>query len=524
MDRTEAIFASLARERSARKTDGSTRKAEELLGRLLPKQRAVVLDSAKRKALLCAARAGKSYTFAVYILWTLLTIPRADILFIAFIRSEAKEILWMLLKELNEEFQLGFSFGEAELVVTNGKGGRARLAGCESWGDVDKFRGVPRHLVILDEAATWHAQLLADLISKVIEPRLGDYKGTLVIGGTPGQILAGPFYDATGPEATVIEAGADGGRRATSRPYEQRLDSVWVDVAWKWSLHGWALAENTSERGSSAYEEALKLKVGNGWSDDNPIWVREYLGRWMADDSKLVFRYEPARNTWAPRDSERTPDNPFALPTGHYWRFVISCDMGFHDPFALQIGAFSDTHPDLFQVYEYEATRLTVAGVAGAVKHVLELIDASDIEAMVADLQGLGGMVVETLGQEYGLWFEKLEQKDKRDHIELANSGLVERRVWVLAGSRLNDEMLYLAWDSTGLKTRANQANHNCDAFLGVMRHSRHLEARPIAVKPRPGTPEWHQAQQLEERRAEGRKAQRMSRNDAAPNDSDFHI
>lgn len=530
MDRLDAVFAKLSEERRQRKADPSIQKAAEILSRAQPQQRDVILDPAKRKAVLCAARAGKSYTFALYILHTLLVIPRADVLYIAFIRSEAKEIMWMLLKALDEEFQLGFRFAEQDLVITNGKGGRARLAGCESWGDVDKFRGVPRHLVILDEAATWHAQLLDDLIHKVIEPRLGDFKGTLVIGGTPGEILAGPFYAATGPEAVAIEVD-DGARHAKSRPWQARNDSAWADVAWKWSLHGWALADNQSERGQNAYEEALALKRRNKWSDDNPIWVREYLGRWMADDSKLVFRYEPARNNWNPDDAKdphrapdgRTADNPFALPAGHYWRFVISADMGFHDPFALQVGAFSDTHPDLFQVYEYEEVKLTVAGVANAVRKVLELVDADDVEVMVGDFQGLGGMVLETLGQEYGLWFEPLAQRDKRDHVEISNSGLVEKRIWILAGSRLSDEMLYLAWDATGLKTRPNQPNHNCDAFLGVVRHSRHLEARPAPVKPQPGTPEFEIDRERNERLEIGKKRQRAARG-GEPNDNDFQL
>jgi hypothetical protein len=522
MDRLDAIFEGFREERRRRKADPSAEKAAALLERAQPQQRDVILDPAKRKAVLCAARAGKSYTLALYILHTLLVEPRADVLYIAFIRSEAKEIMWMLLKGLDEEFQLGFKFGEAELVITNGRGGRARLAGCESWGDVDKFRGVPRHLVVLDEAATWHAQLLDDLIHKVIEPRLGDYKGTLVLAGTPGEILAGPFHDATGPEATAIVED-DGARRAVSRPFAARADASWADVAWKWSLHGWALADNQSERGQNAYAEALALKARNKWSDDNPIWVREYLGRWMADDSKLVFRFEPGKNTWAPREDDRSAANPFGLPAGHYWRFVVACDMGFHDPFALQVGAFSDTHPDLFQVYEYEATRLTVAGVAQAVKRVLELIDAEDVEAMVADLQGLGGMVVESLGQEHGLWFEKLEQRDKRDHVELANSGLVDRRIWIMGGSRLSEEMLYLAWDATGLKTRPNQPNHNCDAFLGVVRHSRHLEARPAPDVPLPGTPAFEAVRERGERLALGKKLQRAARG-GEPNDSDFQV
>lgn len=516
----DAIFSRLAAERAQRTKDPSKHKARELLERLFPEQRAFVEDPARRKALLCPARAGKSFTFAVSILVALLTIPRANILYVTFIRTQSKEILWNILKRLNEEFQLKLTFGEAELTVTNGRGAWARLAGCESWGDTDKIRGVPRHLVILDEAQIWHAQLLADLVLEVIEPRLGDYKGTLALGGTPGPVLAGMFYDATGPGAAEIALDANGNRRSVSRPYVERDDAKWEGVVYKWSQHGWPLSANTSAEGKSAYEELKANIIRNGWTDENPILVREGYGRWMADDSKLVFRYQPDRDDWIP--GERTAENPFGLPLGHAWQFGICADMGFHDPFALQVGAWSDTYPDLLQVYEDELVRGTVSGVAELVKKAEALIDEGGIVSSVADLQGLGGMVVETLAAEHNVFFEKLEQRDKRDHIEMTNAGFVDRRIKLMKGSRLGMEMLYLAWDPSGLKPRPNQPNHHCDAFLGVVRHSRHLEAViPEHGASPAGTPAAINALALEEENHAAARARQRARKDQQDADHD---
>ena len=506
--RLEAVFQELARERAGRTRNTSAMRATKLLDRLLPMQRAFVDDPSTRKAILCPSRAGKSYTLALYLLHTLCTVPRASVLYVAFIRSEAKEIMWQLIKGLDEEFELGLTFGEADLTINTRRGGVARLAGCGSWGDIDKFRGVPRHLVILDESATCNAQLLSDLVYKVIEPRLGDYKGTLVMAGTPGEVLAGPFYDVTGPNAFNVTAADDGTMRAMSRPYAERADGKWRDIQWAWSVHGWPKSANTSEPGQNAWAEALKLKERNGWSNESPIWVREHLGRWIADDSKLVSRYDAGRDDWTP--GARTAENPFGLPEGHAWRFVVACDMGFHDPFALQVGAYSDTHPDLHQVYEYEATGLTVTGVADAIRKVHALIDPEDIEIEVGDMQGLGGMVIETLATEHGIYLEPLAQKDKRDHIEMANAGFVDGRIKILRGSRLAQEMLYLAWDVSLMKPRGNQANHNFDAWLGVVRHSRHLDARPALILPKPGTPEFRaERENAEEDRIASREKKR---------------
>lgn len=484
--RQQHVFEKLRREIAKAKKDPSHVKAQELLSRLFPEQRALQDDPYPRKALLCPRRSGKSFFFAIYILHTLLTVRRASILYIAETRYQAKEILWNLLKALDDEFQLGLKFGEAELTITNGKGSWARLAGCESSGDTNKLRGVPRHLVILDETASWNDGLLRDLMIEVVEPSLGDYKGTLVIGGTPGAILAGPFYDATGPSASTIDLDDDGNSYAAARPYTERNDEKWTDVKFGWSLHGWPLSANISKEGKSALEAAEALKRRNRWSDENPIWVREYLGRWMADNDRLVFRYLPEKNNW--KREAQTTENPFGLPKGHAWKYVLSCDMGFYDPFALQVGAFSDTHPDLFQVYEFSGVKLSISAVAKAIKEFYSLVDVAAIEEQVADLQGLGGQVVEELAQTHGIYLTKLEQRDKPDHIELFNSGLVDSRIHVLENSDLAAEMLYLSWDRSGLKSKSNQANHHCDAFLGVVRHSRHLEATIPEPPPQPGS------------------------------------
>lgn len=486
--RLDAVFQKLAEERAGRAKEPAIAKTDALMRRLFQLQRDVILDPCRRKAVLCAGRAGKSFCFAVYILVGLLSIPRANILFIAYIRSEAKEIIWQQVKALDEEFELGLRYSEAELTITNGRGAWARIAGCETWGDVDKFRGIARHLVILDETATWPPELLRYLIQEVLEPRLGDYRGTLVMGGTPGDVLAGMFYEATAEDVALqLRFDDDGNASSHSRPYAERDEPRWEGVNWIWSLHRWELRDNVSERGQSAYAEAEERKRKNGWPSDHPTWMREYRGRWMGNSERLVTRYDSARDDWEP--GERTADNPFGLPEGHAWRYVLSCDMGFHDPFALEVGAFSDTHPELRHVYEFQAPGLTVGGVAAEIKKVYALVDRDDIEAEVADLQGLGGMVVETLAEEHDIHLDKLEQREKRDHIELCNAGLFDGQIKILRGSDLSREMATLAWDQTGLKMRGNQPNNCFDAFLGVVRHSRHLEARPLTVKPKPGTP-----------------------------------
>jgi hypothetical protein len=41
------------------------------------------------------------------------------------------------------------------------------------------------------------------------------------------------------------------------------------------------------------WHQALLEKERNQWTDDNPVWKREWLGLWAADDTENVFRYRP---------------------------------------------------------------------------------------------------------------------------------------------------------------------------------------------------------------------------------------
>src|SRR5262249_45381405 len=191
--------------------------------------------------------------------------------------------------------------------------------------------------------AAW-PRLLRNLVEEVLPLRLIDRRGTLILGGTPGNVLQGPFWEWTDRPARVIRTVGNG-RVAFARPYRERLLPKWQDVAVTVSLHTWTLAENTAR--PDIWLAMLEQKRAQDISDDNPIWRREALGEWVADHTNKLYRFEPARNTWTPDPEARTP---FKLPEGHDWYYVIGVDFGYTDPLAIVTLAFSDSHPVLFQV------------------------------------------------------------------------------------------------------------------------------------------------------------------------------
>lgn len=503
-----AAFLANAKKKVEASSDIPARKAAEgLLAILFKQQRDFIQDPEKRKSLLCPRRSGKSYAASVYLLVTALLTPGSISVFLTLTRDRAKQILWRPLKNLAARFDTEAVANETELSLTLPNGSRIRLGGCETPADIDKWRGEAFHLVLIDETKSFPAALLAELLEEALEPALGDYDGTLAIMGTPGSILEGTFYDATGPHALIPFRDEEGNKRAYARPYAEAEQPQWSGIYFEWSFHSWTVQDNTAK--PQLWSRALALKARKGWSDANPKWIREYLGRWITDDGELVYQYNAARNSWTP--GPRTRDNPFGLPTGHDWTYVLGVDLGFDAAFALQVAAYSPTHPNYYQVYEYSEPGLVVSQIAGAIKKAQQI--AGHIDIMVGDRGGLGKQIFATLAIEHGLSIEAAQKQDKRDHQELLNSDLIDGRCKILPDSKLAWEMSHLVWevDKKSIRRSGDEATSskkkeadglprdNCDAFLYIRTRVYHHLSQEPEEKPIPGTRAFEEQRLAEE-------------------------
>lgn len=492
--RKKAVWDTIRKKVIAGDTDRSLLIAQKMRARLFRQQLEFVDDPERHKALLCPRRAGKSYALAAYIMIQALEHPNSNIVYIARTRDKAKEILWdgdgenvVSLKKINKDFEIGIHFSEVHTSGRLPNGSTFRLRGCETIADIEQFRGEPFHLVVVDEAGTFALGVLDPLLDRAIEPTLGDYQGTVVLAGTPGPIMKGRWHDVSHePVACEVKD-----HFAKSRPYNLRDDHKWYGIEYGWSFHSWTRQDNIIL--PHLWNEALKIKRLNGWSDHNPTWIREYLGRWIPDDSNLVYKFDPQRNTWKKR--YRSEEDPFGLPPGHEWNFVAGMDFGHKDPFALSVLAYSPTHPHIFQVYEFVAAGLLPKDFAEAIDQARSILPpGKDLEWMAGDFGGFGELLQEQMSQEYGHAIEKALKKDKLDHINLLNSDLVDGRCFLLEGSKVAEQMLYLSWDDTGLKEKSGMRNDACDAVVYTWRQLRFHEREEVVQALEPGSPEFEQA------------------------------
>ena len=472
----DAFYEGLRRERDSRPRSRRIELADRLLRSLNPVQLNVFQDTARNIGILTPGQAGKTTLSGRLIADTLLRKPRALVAYVSLTQKVAKRYLWEPLSALSKDYGLEFEPHATDGYIRAPDGGMCVFGGIESTADVERYRGTPWDLFILDETKSADQRLVKTLVEEVLPPRLANRNGRLVLSGTPGAVLHGTFFNLTGPASTAIRI--EGGKRiATSRPYRKRGEAAWQDVIFEWSLHRWSLAENAAA--PHLWERALERKKAKGWSDDNPIWLREYMGEWVADETNRLYRFDPSRNLWTPGKTGEA----FGLPRGHDWNFVIGVDFGHSDPCAIITIAYSDTHPDLFQVAEFNERGLSYAQQAAAIRRA-QLACGERLIATVADPARKG--IVESLRIDHGVYVQSAEKREKRDAVELVSADMFEGRVKVLKGSTLEGQAASLQWDETGLKD-LDQVNDCSDAFLYASRkaHHRMADAPPVgAITP----------------------------------------
>lgn len=510
----DAFYAGLLAENNASWLARRGHKADALVAGLHDAQRGVLEDPWRYKAVVTPGQAGKTTLAGRLILNAMLRRRQALVAYVSLTQKVAKRYLWEPLRQMNADFGLEIEPHNTDGYFRAPDGGLCLFGGIESEADVERYRGSPWDLFILDETKSADQRLVKTLVEDVLPPRLNNRRGTLIVAGTPGAILNGKFWEVSGWEhgACAITQGPQGAR-ATSRPFWERDLPKWAGVKFGWSLHRWTLEQNTGR--PDLWIEALAEKERNGWSDDNPIWLREYLGRWVADATGRLYRFNPTRNLWTP--DPKSPE-PFGLPRGHDWFFVIGVDFGHSDPCAIEILAFSDTHRDLFQVWEFYRRGLSYGQQAEAIRHAQNLC-GSRLVATVGDPARKG--ILDTLRVDFGVHVESAEKREKRDAVELVSSDMHEGRFKLLERSKYAEQAGQLHWDESGMK-ELEQENDASDAGLYAHRKVQHRLAQEPVAPPAPGTPEY-QAEQDEAELEAIERAGRVTYDDDGGDQDDLY-
>jgi hypothetical protein len=426
-------------------------------------QTAFIDDPSRLKAALCTRRAGKSYAAGLMLLREAYKHPGVSCLYVALTRASAKRILWKdVLKEIDREQGLQCRFNETELSCTLPNGSIIYLLGMDAdEKEKDKALGQKFKIVVVDEAASYNIDL-NEMVYGILKPATADYGGTIAMIGTPGNMKRGLFYDLT--------AGQD-----PSEP--GRWDKM------GWSCHRWTAFENPrmAEKWKAEIED---LKLANPNIEQTPLFQQHYLGKWVVDDSKLVYRFDTSRNVF----DELPP-----LKGNNRWHYVLGIDLGFNDPTAWVVCAYRDGDRTL---YVLGADKKQGCDITEVADRTHKLMSRFQFDSIVID--NANKQAVEEIRRRHDIPLTPAQKQGKADFIEIMNGDLISGYVKLhrKAASPLIEELQGLVWDERSLPRREEHPaspNHCADAMLYAWRHCyQWLNAhQPNGLRAGRSEPEW---------------------------------
>jgi hypothetical protein len=390
-------------------------------------------------------------------------------LYIAQTKNNARMIVGRALMNLSRIFELGLVMKEVDgrLNVLCPNGSRIWLAGAHHREAFEDFRGHKFSEIQVDEAQL-HGVYLQEAVEEVLEPALGDMDGAMVVSGTPSPIPVGFFHSVT--------TGLDHDGFGHAIP--------------AWSCHHWTMAENTFFRNGKGDKYREEIRVKRNWSEDHPTFLREYYGHWVHDTESLVYPYDAERNGYS--------DHPAAPMVK-----VLGVDLGYEDSTAFVLLGYVPGSPKIYVLEVWKRQHLIPSAIAA---HIEKWKREHKPGIIVADAGALGKGYVEEFNQRYNLGVDYAEKQHKMAYVEMLRGDFLSGTLLIdpFKCRELLDELAVLQWneDRDGFDERFQ--DHAADALLYAWRAAR-AYYRPEFEGPKPGTPEWIQAE-VDKVRAEREK------------------
>jgi hypothetical protein len=524
---------------------------QERTAEWFPEQRAFYEDPSRLVAALCGRRAGKTRGGCLAMLLAAATTVNGRFLYINETRAECMKLAWYGLRgdgmySLAMKLGLACRFNSTNLSI--------HFPDIDSWIyllGADDDAGVRKALGLAYNEIWWdEAQKIPDklepTIRSVLMPTLLDYSGRLRLTGTPVRNMTGLFYGVTRTDGEASkgwsvhrwnllhnpffgrhELASDGTYRVIGKSGRPLPESYATENEVRAAVH--------AERYRSG---VLELQESFGGADaapvDAPLMQREAFGQWVHEDALYVYAvhrvprdtltFAPAR--YAPlvlrvprMDGDqishddvgfpRFPDIEASLADLPGWPerdylFCLGADIGYQDPFAFCLGAWSGRDPVLYEVAAWGEQHLDQPIQAAILRY---LCDKVGVGFVVADgggsvLPTVKGWSREWVGR-YGVPIDEAEKTNKAGAIERLNGELVRGQFRLRVGGQLLEQMERLQWqvvrsDGGRLIENPRQRNDVADAALYMSRRSFPHRYQPEPVKPKYGTEEYYK--ELEEK------------------------
>lgn len=418
-----------------------------------------IRDHSKEKTACCSRRAGKTETDGAYLWDNSFDRPGTISLYITLSRANAKKLIWPILLKIKTQFKLPGKIDSTELSITLPNGSVIYCSGAKDASEIEKFRGLPLSLCIIDEGQAFRAYIRS-LIDDIIAKALYDWDGTIAVTGTPGPVPSGYFHEICNSE-------------------------IWSNHKWTMHQNPW-LEKKSGKTADQLIQQDLRRM---GVTINDPRIRRECFGEWSIDLNSLVFRYDARINDYS------------ELPSQGKWSYVIGVDIGFEDADAYAVIGWNHLSPKSYLVEEIIKNKQGITHLALTVD---KLIKKYDPIATVIDEGGLGKKIAEEMRSRYALPIQAAEKSRKFEYIELLNDAMRTGNFLAKKETVFAEDCGLVEWDfdkQTPEKKKISDRYHTDigEAVLYAFREAQHhLFEPPKPPKPKKGTDEYFKAKEEE--------------------------
>lgn len=300
----------------------------------IPWQKEYFVDNAKRIAMQSGRRSGKTYGNALKAIKHCLEAsdligsvykPREAVI-VGLTKEKVSEQYWELLKDTIKECHIPTAkINNADLLIKFSNGASIKLAGNNSKAEREKLRGDEYSLIIIDEAQS--QQGLRYLMESIFEPIAYGRDSQIILSGTGALIYGSYWSDITDGDAAV-----------------------------KWRHYHNTMQDNPTI--ANADEVLRQVLIDKGWTEDDPEYVREYLGRNAYDATRTVI---PDRKYY--EDEE--------LKNKIWERCVVGLDYGFEDTNAM-IPVLIDNQGVRYVVNDWHQNHCGASDIVAKAKEIEE--------------------------------------------------------------------------------------------------------------------------------------------------------
>jgi hypothetical protein len=458
------------------------------------KQSAVANDTSPNIAVLAGRRAGKTEGCIYWLARDWQSHPGKKSLYVASTIGSAREIIWDRLKDFDEKASIGIEFNESRLEARFPNGYVIHVTGCENKKQANRVARGKRFLrVVIDEMELFEDELVRYFIRSALKPTLMDYGGHIMLMGTPGNALAGFWYEITRADNDnddeEDEKTARGVRKLTKR----------------WPTHRFNALDNPfiGYPGGAAQYFRDQLEE-NGWREDDPEFVIEYLGRWVTDSNAYVYPFSEAKNLW---------DDEDAWDTAGAVRTVIGVDLGNQDGCGFSVVQKRWDSDEIRCLEAYATVNLDTDEIAAEIKTLMRRYKTHHV---FVDSKGHGATTIARSLINYGIPAEPAENNHKKLPLIKVLKGVLRNGCFKLHPVRCRElaiELKAMTWDKTRDSHQEGIPDEVIDATLWAV-----FECRKLAVKaqkearPKLSAEEFAELQEkLEDLRSE-RNAERLKR------------